>query len=805
MRQLLAAIVLMSLAPASTWAGEPDRTDDLVLLAQVWGLAKYRHPAVTRCERDWDQALLDQIDAMEELDSPAGMDRVINSLLDTAGEDPLVELAQPPAWIRDAPLEDSTRERLERLASVRPQTQCYVSQRPGTGQADFAVDTGFSGGTSFLDRRVRILAAFRFWNAIEYFFPYKTDIGRPWDRVLAEHLPAIEAAERGFDYAVAMRAFTAEIQDGHGFFASTQLAGLTGTRGPSFELQSVEGRALVNRRYGSAGDVPLGSELVSVNDESLNDRKARKAAVAYGSNPIDREANLLDAVRADTATSARFRFRDPDGVERDFILPLDPLPGDKTAEREVVREVSPDGACDMAIIDLAVLQPSQVNGVLRSVADKDAVIMDLRRYPNGTLWPMADLLYPEPRAPAVFMQPLLDDPGRFEEVIAPIGGRATIPFSPRILVLMDERAQSQSEYTVMGLQRVDRTLTFGSQTSAADGDLSSVILPGALEAFFTGLGVFYPDGRATQRIGIVPDVAVAPTIAGYEAGEDEVLAAALDCRWVDEEPPRRSPQTALYWNPSRDGEGLDIHRFAEDGMVLLQYAYDMDGNPEWLLGVAEGDGTEWRFAVDRFNATNLDTPLAVTAQASGDLALDVHRGAFQPTCAIVDQLRQPQRARFQWRVDEASGDACQEPLAASRGFPLTGLYNAPLEPGWGISVHELQNQLTVVVYAYDQTGRPRWLIGSVAATLDQRSFEIPLLHVSGYCRDCAPAQTVKTGTGSMLVEFLTLGPDAELRVDIEAAFNPDEAPWVRSDVTMERTVAPEPAKAGAPLARSVRR
>jgi hypothetical protein len=43
----------------------------------------------------------------------------------------------------------------------------------------------------------------------------------------------------------------------------------------------------------------------------------------------------------------------------------------------------------------------------------------------------------------------------------------------------------------------------------------------------SGIGVFYPDKRPTQRVGIVPDQEVKPTIAGVRAGRDEVLEAAL--------------------------------------------------------------------------------------------------------------------------------------------------------------------------------------------------------------------------------------------------------------------------------------
>jgi C-terminal processing protease CtpA/Prc len=42
-----------------------------------------------------------------------------------------------------------------------------------------------------------------------------------------------------------------------------------------------------------------------------------------------------------------------------------------------------------------------------------------------------------------------------------------------------------------------------------------------------GIGVFWPDGRPTQRVGIVPDIEVHPTLAGVREGRDEVLEAAL--------------------------------------------------------------------------------------------------------------------------------------------------------------------------------------------------------------------------------------------------------------------------------------
>jgi C-terminal processing protease CtpA/Prc len=47
------------------------------------------------------------------------------------------------------------------------------------------------------------------------------------------------------------------------------------------------------------------------------------------------------------------------------------------------------------------------------------------------------------------------------------------------------------------------------------------------QVVFSGIGVFYPDGTPTQRIGIVPDLVVQPTIAGIRERRDELLEAGV--------------------------------------------------------------------------------------------------------------------------------------------------------------------------------------------------------------------------------------------------------------------------------------
>ena len=100
-------------------------------------------------------------------------------------------------------------------------------------------------------------------------------------------------------------------------------------------------------------------------------------------------------------------------------------------------------------------------------------------------------------------------------------------YKGKVAILVDEVSQSQAEYTTMALRAGPRAIVVGSTTAGADGNVSSIPLPGGISTMMSGIGVFYPDQTPTQRIGIVPDVVVTPTIDGIREGRDEVLEAAL--------------------------------------------------------------------------------------------------------------------------------------------------------------------------------------------------------------------------------------------------------------------------------------
>jgi len=52
-------------------------------------------------------------------------------------------------------------------------------------------------------------------------------------------------------------------------------------------------------------------------------------------------------------------------------------------------------------------------------------------------------------------------------------------------------------------------------------------VPGDIPIVLTSVSVRHTDGRQLQRIGLVPEVEIKPTIEGIQNGKDEVLEGAI--------------------------------------------------------------------------------------------------------------------------------------------------------------------------------------------------------------------------------------------------------------------------------------
>jgi hypothetical protein len=166
---------------------------------------------------------------------------------------------------------------------------------------------------------------------------------------------------------------------------------------------------------------------------------------------------------------------------------------------------------------------------MAQLKDTKGLVIDIRNYPSEfVVFSLTKYLLAKPVPFVRFSAPEPTYPGVFLNIMTlSVQGDKKAPYAGKVMILVNELSQSQSEYTTMALRAVPGAKVLGSTTAGADGNVSAIVLPGNINTVISGLGVYYPNGGETQRVGIVPDVLVRPTIQGIREGRDEVLEKAV--------------------------------------------------------------------------------------------------------------------------------------------------------------------------------------------------------------------------------------------------------------------------------------
>lgn len=94
-----------------------------------------------------------------------------------------------------------------------PLQQWYVSLAPRIRNPEFQHEAAYSAMS--VDFGLQILAVFRFWSAIEYWYPYRNVIGANWDDVLKEYIPKVGLAPSLQEYQRGVIMLAARINDSH--------------------------------------------------------------------------------------------------------------------------------------------------------------------------------------------------------------------------------------------------------------------------------------------------------------------------------------------------------------------------------------------------------------------------------------------------------------------------------------------------------------------------------------------------------------------------------------------------------------
>jgi hypothetical protein len=441
---------------------------------------------------------------------------------------------------------DTVVRRAEQEVAVRAAI-ALLARRGAAGASTVAVtpmrplrDSAYASMT-YPEVAYRLLALFRFWNAIAYFHPYRELADESWEIMLERYIPRFEASADAAEYQRTIVELVAEIDDSHGFVSgATALAERRGRHQPPLAFRHVRGEWMVTHVLDSSADVRAGDVVLAIDGEPIERAVDRIAPLVAASTPQAKTRSISYAIgRGQEGTSVTMKLRGLDGAERTVRLVrsvhgTDPRwPATSATVRHTpVYGVLPSG---FGYADLERLELGQVDSMFVAVRNTPGLILDMRGYPRGTPWRIASHLRRRDSVIAIFSRPLLEGfGGGYMAGLAPTYSFRQ-PHSPpvdttyggRVVVLINEHAQSQSEHLCLAVESATDVTFIGTPTAGANGDVTRIVLPGGITASFSGHDVRHADGRRLQRVGIQPDVRVEPTVRGLAEGRDEVLEAAV--------------------------------------------------------------------------------------------------------------------------------------------------------------------------------------------------------------------------------------------------------------------------------------
>lgn len=519
---------------------------NLATLGKVWGFLKYHHPVITKGERHWDYELIRVLPSILSAPDRKTANTALAKWISDLGpikpcsacaklNETEIHLRPKLAWLADnkllgAELSASLQSiHANRLVNTE---QFYVSKAPNVGNPQFDHELPYLN-IKLPDAGFQLVALYRFWNIIEYWFPYRDLLSENWDKVLIDSLPKVALANNSEAYQLAMMELIARVTDTHAnLWSSIKVRPPTGTCQLPVNVRFVEGRPVISSYAGKTGEtsgMKPGDVITELDGVAIAKLIERWTPYYAASNEPTRLRDIaMQMTRGEcgkaTLSVRRNKTAMEISAERVPIKDLDAIAFNHDLPGETFRLLSKD----VAYLKLSKVKVDQAAKYVESAAGTKGLIIDIRNYPSEFMvFALGSLLVDQKSDFARFTEGDLSNPGAFH-----FGPSLSLaPQQPgypgKIVILVDEVSQSQAEYTTMAFRSSPRAKVIGSTTAGADGNISMIPLPGGFRSMISGIGVFYPDKKPTQRIGIIPDREVKPTLAGIRAGRDEVLEAAI--------------------------------------------------------------------------------------------------------------------------------------------------------------------------------------------------------------------------------------------------------------------------------------
>jgi C-terminal processing protease CtpA/Prc len=522
---------------------DKNNVNNLKSLGLVWGYLKYYHPKVAEGNFNWDYELFRIYPKIAGVSSEQ-RDKILTDWIKSLGtyqtaknEQPKDVKIQPDLdWITTSGFSKELSDQLLKLKNgKRPEVNYYVDFFKGVGNPDFKNENPYEK-MSYPDEGFRLLSLYRYWNMIQYYFPYKNLVEEDWKGVLAEFIPKFINAKNETEYTLTSLEIIGRIHDTHaGIWGSNEaLKKYFGERYAPVQLIFAENKAVVNDFYnddlGQETGLQKGDIITEINGESVDNIIKNMLKYLPASNYPTQLRDLSKKLLRSNAETITIKFSRNGKIEEKTIKTYT-YPDLKMKSED--KEFFKMNGNDIAYFYMGSVNSDKLSEVFDKIKNTKGIVIDFRSYPSDfVVFKMGELLKPNPTDFVKFSSTSNNQPGLFTFTPSlKVPGTGNKAYKGKIAILINETTQSSAEYHTMAFRTAPNAKVFGSTTAGADGNVSKIILPGNISTMISGIGVYYPNGTETQRIGIVPDVEVKPTVDGIKNNKDEVLEKAV--KWIN--------------------------------------------------------------------------------------------------------------------------------------------------------------------------------------------------------------------------------------------------------------------------------
>ncbi len=548
----------------------PNEQDRLLSTANLWATVEYFHPYLAYRNIDWDGALIQTLPAIRSARNESDYASALSKLIGHLQDDLSYIEASPSQAKRQVSQEhaNTSDSQGERVWVHYGATSAFLTRAKGESETASILMGGNVKAVLRLSEPVtkvspasptiegnhgynapaypsveyRILAAYKLWAAVKYFFAYKDLMDQDWDQAFAGFLPKFINAKDGREYNLAVAEAVTLLDDSNARITSADLDKYFGIAPLGLRTRLVEKKPVVTEVLddeAKKAGVQVGDVITKVDGEDVVARIHRYIAYISASTDQSLAAEVVTRLfNGPENSTAALTVQSRNAQEKQFSL--------KRSGRFVEafnheRTDAPTKFLSRAIgyVDLNRLTDNQIDSVFEQFQSTTALILDGRgkltidpallstRVAEKPGIAMAIVTGPVNLAPDIPGPRTVTQSASFFRV-------ETLPpsnkphYKGKTIMLTDERTVGAAELLGLQLETANNTAFVGGLSAGAEAEVTKLDLPGGIAISFSATDVRHANGGKLQRVGLQPAEMVQPTVSGVRSGRDEVLEKALD-------------------------------------------------------------------------------------------------------------------------------------------------------------------------------------------------------------------------------------------------------------------------------------